>query len=219
MSNPLAGISENNFAIASNACYKLPMTLIGYIRHTKSRSASRQREALEAASVETIYTEGEHGETLREAIRTLRKGDRLVVLHAWLLAEPKVKTNDRPSDTYFDAAKAIKKRGAILQELDPPRDSETACHDIAKDATRWLSGQSRGSAGAANGVRGGRPPRDWEPWREIILREWYDLRHATNADATKVLIAAGVPVKMQSDVNRAVRRLTGKASGASGRTR
>jgi hypothetical protein len=55
------------------------MNLVGYIRHTKSRSASRQRAALEAAGIERIYTEGFQAETLKEAIRILRPGDRLVV--------------------------------------------------------------------------------------------------------------------------------------------
>jgi hypothetical protein len=194
------------------------MNLVGYIRHTKSRSASRQRAALEAAGIERIYTEGFQAETLKEAIRILRPGDRLVVLHSWLLAEPKLATTDRPSDTFFDAAKAVAKHGAFIRELDPPRDSEAECHDMARAAVKWLSGQSRGSAAAVNGGKGGRPPKDWEPHRAVILREWYDLRHATNNEAVAEMQRLGVPVTSQSSANRIVKALTG-GNGASGRGR
>jgi len=192
------------------------MERIGYIRHSKSASASRQRAALEAEGITRIYVDGYQAENLTEAIRPLRRGDQLVVLHAWLIAEPKRTTRDSPRDSFFDAAKAIAANGATLMELQPRRDTSTDCHDMARDAVRWLSGQARGSAGAVNGAKSrGRPARDWSPWRQVIELEWFDLRHPTNEAALEAMRAKGVPIKSTTTAWRLIKDWTGR--GASGR--
>ncbi len=151
---------------------------------------------MDAADVTTVYVEGSGPESLAEAIRALRKGTRIAVLYAWLLAEPKTSTKAQPRASLFAAMKAIEDRGGILWELATDRTSDSDGLDIVQDAVEALAKGGRGLKSAANGARSrGRPKMNWEPWKDIMKREWESLKHATNADATRAMQEQGVPVR------------------------
>ncbi len=159
----------------------------------------------------TVYVEGCGPESLAEAIRALRKGTRIAVLYAWLLAEPKTSTKAQPRSSLFAALKAIDDRGSILLELATDRKSDKLADGlgIVQDAVEALAKGGRGLKSAANGARSrGRPKMDWSPWLEIMEREWDSIAHATNADAVKAMQDKGVPIR---DVRQAIYVL--KASG------
>jgi hypothetical protein len=151
--------------------------------------------------VTTVYVEGDGPENLSEAIRALRKGTRLAVMHAWLLAEPQKTTRSRPRASLFAALKEVQERGGVLWELSPDRTSETDCLAIMENAIEWLSGKARGRKSAANGAKSpGRPRIDWSRWRAVMEREWFSLEHRTNEDAARALMAKGVPVRNAKQV-------------------
>lgn len=177
------------------------MRAIGYIRPHRSCTTQRQREAMESAGVKTVYVQGEGPESLHEAIRALRKGARLAVLHAWLLAEPKTTTKARPRASLFAALKDVQDRGGVLWELQTGRTSDQDCLAITEDAVEWLSGKAQGRKSAENGAKSpGRPPIDWSHWRAVMEREWFSLEHRTNEDAARALMAKGVPVRNAKQV-------------------
>jgi hypothetical protein len=172
------------------------MRAIGYVRPHRSCPAKRQHEAMAAAGVKAVYVEGQGAETLHEAIRALRPGMLLAVMHAALLAEPAKTTNARPRKSLFAALKAAQDKGGVLWELETGRTSDKDCLEIMEDAVDALAKGGRSFKSAMNGAKSrGRPKVDWTPWMEAMKREWHSLEHATNADAVAAMQANGVPVK------------------------
>jgi hypothetical protein len=172
------------------------MRAIGYVRPHRSCPAKRQLEAMQDADISKVYVEGQGAETLHEAIRALRPGMRLAVMHAALLAEPAKTTKARPRQSLFAALKAAQDKGGVLWELETGRTSDKDCLAIMEDAVDALAKGGRSFRSALNGAKSrGRPKMNWTPWLETMRREWHSLEHATNADAVAAMKANGVPVK------------------------
>lgn len=162
----------------------------GYIRPLPRYTRAAQEAAL-SLLCGVIYVEGEGSETLDEAVRSLRRGDVLVVQHMHLLAEPKRTTADKPRASLWSAIEAIETKGASILEADTGRSSlvrgqrDGMIADAIETLTRSGRALSRRKA-QANGRKGGRPPIEWtEAQIEQARRAWFDLRHPTNAAALR----------------------------------
>ena len=161
--------------------------LRGYIRPLPRHSEASQREALERSGVSVIYVEGFQAESLTEATRALRKGDRLAVVRAFLLATPRTSSRIKPRASLFAALQAIEAKGASLYEAATDRDSATERDAILFDAIEWLSGQARGIKSAENGELGRPKQKFTDEEIDRARRVWESRRYRRVEDAGKHL--------------------------------
>ncbi|UOF81803.1 transposon gammA-delta resolvasE [Caudoviricetes sp.] len=155
--------------------------LKGFVLPSRRASASAQHAALEAAGVQVRYEEGKT-EGFDDLLRSLRRGDGVAVRRLSDLGN-----NRRELRTRLDA---IHKKNSYLIETATKRDSRKPndLRDMIFDAADDLgqSGKGRDPAIARkNGAKGGRPRIDRKVTDEEAERHWFDMRHATNADAIK----------------------------------
>lgn len=159
--------------------------LVGYIRPLPRHSEAKQREALEFAGVKRIYVEGDEGEGLAEAIRSLRKGDKLVVLQLAFLAGSKQVQGSRRA-ALFQALQAAEERGASVFEAATVRDTATDRDAMLLDAIDWLAGQAK----AVNGAKSGRPPKTFSPdVVQAAKAAWLSVRYRRIEDVERHLPA------------------------------
>lgn len=139
------------------------------------------------AHPDRIYVEGRGPETLEAAIRSLRRGDVLVVKRLHVLAPPKKTTADNPRKALWEAIKAIEKQGASIVELDTGRSTLDDRDDMIADAIEHITRSGRSLThrqAKARGLKGGRPAKEYNK-AEIARAEaaWFNLRFATNREA------------------------------------
>jgi hypothetical protein len=164
----------------------------GYVRPMPRISASGQRAALIAYGVPetSIYEEGKDAEGLDALTRALRAGEAVAVVHLHLLAPPKRKTSDRPRRDLWKGIAAIEGKDSHIIEVGSGRSTSNKLErdDMIADAIEALTHSGRSPR---RKDKGGRPPLDFTDAEiEAARREWYDLRHRTNADALKAIRAA-----------------------------
>lgn len=134
---------------------------------------------------EKIYVEGR--EALADLVKSLRKGEAVCVLRLHLLAPPKLRTADRPRRALWSAIQDIEAKGAHIIEVETGRSTATRSErdDMIADAIEALTHAGR-SPRKRDGA--GRPPIEFSPEDiEFAKREWFDLRHRTNAAALKAI--------------------------------
>lgn len=153
---------------------------IGYIRPHRRATTRAQVEALEDYKIaeRAIYIEGREGETVQEAIKALRKGGALVVMHLWLLAPDRKSTRDSPRREMVRRVREVEAKGAHVIEASTGRSTSTDDRDcIILDNIDWLSGKSKGVRSKENGALGGRPPKEFtEDQMEQARQVWFDIR-------------------------------------------
>jgi hypothetical protein len=212
----------------------------GYTPALRDKKATLDAVAkLRAAGCGQVYVDGDDGDTLEEAIRSLRKGDRFVVEYGWHLATlPPAKRGEAKMPTKVNRATLrqsvaeIDAKGATIFELATGRDGST--HDvkcaILWDAVEALTSGARGRAGATNGkLSRGRPVTSYTPEQyAVIERHWYNtVLIATNHEAAILInrdpqfqkpIYKGKRLSVNM-IWRAMREKNGKDKAASGRPR
>lgn len=168
----------------------------GFVRPDAGLDPDAQHRALVAAGVScrATYEQGRGGETLAVAIRSLGPGDELAVLRAYLLVDvAKVRDASARRIALWDIMGAVDAAGAVVWEVESGRKSATT-HErdgmIADAIEVFARSRVRGLVRKA-----GRPRRVWtDSEREIVVRHWHDLRHATNKAAIKAMAADGVKI-------------------------
>lgn len=130
-----------------------------------------------------VYVEGRDGQAQFDAaLKSLRKGDHLAVVRLADLAANRRQLRKR--------IEAVDARGCFIFETATKRDSRKKA-DLAAmifDATETLTHSGKGhdpEKAREYGSRGGRPRKDRGVTDEEAEKHWFDMRHATNADAIK----------------------------------
>lgn len=170
-------------------------------------SSRSQRAALEGAGVERSTGDWD------TIMRAHRKDAPTVVavrkLH--LIADPKRRHRaGGMRGSLIERLANCRQRGGIVWELDTGRrsDSDADYHAMLADALDHLAGTRARSRNI------GRPKLQLSEREETIIRKhWFDLRHATNADALAAMAAEGVRLS-----EHAVYRRVGKSGRAPGIT-
>lgn len=133
----------------------------GFIREIRPRySATGQRKALAEAGVTNIYEQGtKRSIAVRADLgRSLRNGDVVAVLHAFLLADPAKRGHARTD--LWKAVDAIESRGASIWELYTGlRSTDKRERDMMLRAA--VEALARGRHKRSEKDKRGRPP--WEP--------------------------------------------------------
>jgi hypothetical protein len=203
--------------------------LLGVLRHHRWIEAGDQRKRLEAYGCRKMLdlSKGnELGAGQPELLRLAGPGRTFVLVHAFLLADPKAMKKRGGLKASFDAAlKAVEARGSIVRDLETGLTTETKPHRKAIVAVshNHISRASRGERSALNGkLSQGRPPRWANPAdRKIIWEEWHSALNRTNDEA-----AAAASKRMDKEISpnsmwkvvKAMRVEKGHdAKGASGR--
>lgn len=163
-------------------------TVRGYIREIKPRySAKGQRQALADAGVSIVYEQGtKRANAVRADLeKSLREGDVVAVLHAFLLADQSVRGKSR--DDFWRAVDAIESRGATIWELYTGlKSAEPRERDMMFRAS--IEALARGRHKRNEHDKRGRP--GWKPTPEELAQAkaiWESRRHKTWKDALAAL--------------------------------
>lgn len=156
--------------------------LRGYALQSRRSAASSQEEALRAAGVTEIYIEDRTNAVFDAALKSLRAGDSIAVVALADLAR-----NRRELRKRMDA---IHERRCEVHETSTGRNSrkKTDLAAMIFDATEILTHAGKGhdpEKARQYGSRGGRPRKDRSISDADAEKHWFDIRHATNADAIK----------------------------------
>jgi hypothetical protein len=160
----------------------------GYVRPLKRLLEDKQRFALKAAGADPIFVESkdESLEHFKEQ-QTFQPGDMLMVYRLYVLAPPRIQTNDKPRDALWETVEWLTSRRVTIFEVDTGRSSETTAGLMAmmRDAIEQMTSGSRGDAGRENGPKSmGRKPTVWTPEQiEQARTAWFSRKHRTNEDA------------------------------------
>ena len=161
----------------------------GFIREIRPRYlAGTQRKAMADAGVTNVYEQGtKRSIAVRADLeRSLRSGDVVAVLHAFLLADQAKRGKSRAD--LRKAVDAIESRGASIWELytglrsTDKRERDTMLRAAVEALARGRHKRS------ANDKRLGRPK--WEPTeleKAKARAEWHSRKHATWQDAVATL--------------------------------
>ena len=155
--------------------------LRGYALHSRRSAASSQEEALKAAGVTVVYMEGRGAEAFDTLLKSLRKGEAVAVVRLADLAANRKQFRER--------WKAVHAKGCFVVEQSTGRRSNTKMRDdMLFDGTEALVHAGKGhdpEKAREFGLRGGRPRKDRGISDAEAEKHWFDMRHATNADALK----------------------------------
>jgi len=156
--------------------------LRGYALQSRRSAASSQEQALEAAGVPEIYVEGRGDESFDVLLQSLRPGDTLAVVRLADLAANRRQLRKR--------VEAVTAKECHFRETATGRDSRKKGHlaGMIFDATETLTHSGKGhdpEKAREYGSRGGRPRKDRGISDADAEKHWFDLRHATNADAIR----------------------------------
>ena len=159
---------------------------VGFVREHHKHSLRSQRGLMASHRITKIY------EDLVLCIqqRRVKQGDAVAVKRLALLADPRQKR--RPGgmrQALYKAVDDLEAAGAFVIELDTGRSTKNARERdmMLRDAIDELSRTRYGSR------KIGRPARQWSPEQRTIMRlHWFDIRHATNADAVEAMRADGL---------------------------
>lgn len=169
---------------------------ISIIRPVKGQAERRQRDACEEAGATVHYVIGTDCQSWRDAIRSVRRGDVVAVMHLALLPDAKTRKLI-PSQDMRDALEAIERRGGSLVEAATGRRSSVASERAAMIADaarslgsggRSLSSEQARANGAKAGASRGRPAARFSDADMVRARAAWDSRKlATWADVAEAL--------------------------------
>jgi len=166
------------------------------IRPMTGHSEARQRAAVAPHAPSVEYVIGRDCATWRDAVRSVRRGDVIVVEALALLPEPKSRKLI-PSMDMRDAVEEIERRGGSLLEARTGRsslmtkDRAAMIADAARSlgsGGRSLSSMQARANGAAAGAKRGRPKAEFTPEQiEAARRVWESRKVERWEDAAKML--------------------------------
>jgi hypothetical protein len=167
--------------------------IIGVIRDHRWVEVGDQRKRLQAYGCRKMLdlSKGnELGAGQPDLLRLAGPGRTFVLVHAFLLADPKAMRKRGGMKASFDATlKAIEARGSVVRDLETGLTTETKEHRKAVVAVSHshISRASRGERSALNGkMSQGRPPKwDNPEHRQVMWEEWHSTANRTNVDAAK----------------------------------
>lgn len=170
---------------------------IGLVRDWPRHPAKRQEEALRADGATVVLIIPHECATWREAVRLVRKNDRVAVTLIQLLPEPKSARVRHPAMDGRDAIEEIERRGGVLVEVTTGRTTADAkqrralIDDMARSVGaggRSLSSAQARANGAKAGDRRGRPAATFTPEQIADARKVWESRHVKRwQDAAKLL--------------------------------
>lgn len=190
---PCLPSDDLNIAIAldvvNGSLYILKMTTVhGYIREIRPRYlAKSQRQALADADVTLVYEQGSRrgNATRLDLERSLRSGDVVAVLHAFLMADQSVRGKSRAD--FWKAVDAIESRGATIWELYTGlRSANPRERDMMFRAA--IEALARGRHKRNENDKRGRP--GWKPTDDELAKAraiWGSRKHKTWKDALAAL--------------------------------
>jgi hypothetical protein len=163
---------------------------IGIVRDWPRHPAKRQEEALRAAGATVILTIPHECATWRDAVRLVRKNDRVAVTLIQLLAEPKSAKVRHPAMDGRDAIEVIEGKAAHVYETTTGRSTADAkqraalIDDMARSVGaggRSLSSDQARANGEKAGNKRGKPPTVFTPeqieaarivWKSRDVKTW-----------------------------------------------
>lgn len=164
---------------------------IGIVRDWPRHSVKRQTLAVSEFGATVIYTIPDECPTWREALRFVRKGDRVVIELIQLLPEPKSANVRHPAMDGRDAIEEVERRGGCIIETSTGRSTADAKQraaliaDMAKSVGaggRSLSSEQARANGSKSTTRG-RPKAEFTPeqiedarkvWESRKVKRWRD---------------------------------------------
>jgi Asp-tRNA(Asn)/Glu-tRNA(Gln) amidotransferase A subunit family amidase len=179
---------------------------VGFVREHHKHSLRSQRGLMASHRITKIY------EDLALCIqqRRVKQGDVVAVKRLALLADPRQKR--RPGgvrQALYKAVDDLEAAGAFVTELDTgrstknPRDRDLMLRDAIDELSRTRYGSRKI----------GRPARTWTAEQRTIMRlHWFDLRHASNADAVEAMRTDGLDGITASVVQKLLGR-SGRSPG------
>jgi hypothetical protein len=165
---------------------------IGIVRDWPRHPAKRQEEALRAAGATVILAIPDECATWREAVRLVRKADRVAVALIQLLPEPKSAKVRHPAMDGRDAIEEVERRGGHVYETTTGRSTADAkqraalIDDMARSVGaggRSLSSAQARANGEKAGSKRGRPKATFTDeqiaeaksvWKSRDVKTWRD---------------------------------------------
>jgi hypothetical protein len=199
---------------------------IGVVRDHRWIKASEQRKRLEAEGCRGILDIGGNA-TRADVVKMACHGRLFVLVHAFLLGEPKARSKKGGLKADLAAIfKELGKRGAAVKDMETGLTTQTPEHSKAILAVSYahIARSNQGLKSNLNGAKSKGRPSVWSDpkVRKIIWDEWHSSEHKTNADAVKAAetrLERRVFMATMFRIVKEMRREKGikDAGGASGR--
>lgn len=164
--------------------------IAGYVREVPGRlTAATQKRALDAVGCDLLYMEGKIENALALLIRQRRPGDIVAVYELRVIADPKsARKLGGLRASLFASMDAIEDKGASFWEVS----TDLRSTDL-RQRDRMIRNAVNRIARSRTGRPAGRPTREFSAAElDIMRRHWTSLKHASNADAVKAMLAEGM---------------------------
>jgi hypothetical protein len=159
----------------------------GIARETARLKVGPQVRTLKEHNFDPIYVLGKDKVELEDATNSLRRGDVAGVTRLHILVNPKLGRRKGQRIALYAAVDAIEDRGAIIEEVDTGRKtSDRKQRDaMIREAAEIVTKGGRGIRSAANGLKGGRPKKEFPPevieqarrvWENRKIKTWTEAR-------------------------------------------